>query len=128
MVLEGKTSQEYQINAGVPQGSILSPTPFLLYINDLPDDVICDNAIYADGTTLFSKCDHASDLWQQPEFTPELESDLQDTVDWGKKWIVDFNSGKIQLILFDWSNNTGSIDAKMDGSVLEENHILRCWG
>ena len=40
------------------------------------DDVICDIAIYADDTTLYSKCDHASDLWQQLELASELESDL----------------------------------------------------
>ena len=50
----------------------------------------------------------------------ELESDLQDTVDWGKKWLVDFNAGKTQLVLFDQSNNNGSIDVKIDGSVLEQ--------
>ena len=62
MVLDGKSSQEYPFNAGVPQGSILGPTPFLLYIDDLPDDAICDIAIYADGTTLYSNYDQASDL------------------------------------------------------------------
>ena len=79
MVLGGKSSQEYPVNAGVPQGSILCPTLFLLYINDLPDDVICDNAIYADDSTLCCKCDQASDLWQQLELDSELESDLRDT-------------------------------------------------
>ena len=65
VVLDGKSSQEYSVNAGRPQGSILGPTLFLLYINDLPDDVICNIAIYADDTPLYSKCDQASDLWQQ---------------------------------------------------------------
>ena len=50
----------------------------------------------------------------------ELESNLRDTVDWGKKWLVDFNAGKTQLVSFGWSNNNGSLDVKMDGSVLEE--------
>ena len=119
MVLDGKSSQEYPVNAGVPQGSILGPTLFLLYINDLPDDVICDIAIFADDTTLYSKGDQASDLWQQLELASELESDLRDTVDWGRKWLVDFNAGKPQMVLFDWSN-TGAIDVKTDGSVLQE--------
>ena len=101
MVLDEKSSQEYSINTGVPQGSILGTTLSLLYINDLPDDVICDIAIYADDITLYSKCDQASDLWQQLELASELESDLQDTVDWGKKWLVDFNARKTELVSFD---------------------------
>ena len=76
MVLDGKSSQECPVTAGVPQGFILGSTLFLLYINDLPDDVICDIPIYADDTTLYSKFDQAPDPWQQLEMVCEFESDL----------------------------------------------------
>ena len=128
MILDGKSSQEYPVNGEVPQGSILGPTLFLLYIHDLSDDVICNIVIYADDTTLCSKCDQASDLWQQLELASELESDLRGTVDWGKKWLVDFNARKTQLVSFDQSNNNGSTDVKMDGSVLEEKSSFKMLG
>ena len=128
MVLDGKSSQESPANAGVPKGSILGPTLFLLYINDLADDVICNIAIYADDTTLFFKCNQASDLWQQLELAPERESDLQDTVDRVRKWLFDFNAGKTHIALFDWSHNTDVIDVKMDGSILEENSSCKMLG
>ena len=57
----------------------------------------------------------------------ELESGLRDTVDWGKKWLIDFNAGKTQLVSFDRSNN-GSIDVRMDGSVLEEKSSFKMLG
>ena len=69
---------------------------------------------------LCSKCDQVSDLWQQLDLTSELKSDWQDTVDWGKKWLIDFNAEKFQLVSFDQSFSYGSIDVKMNGSVLEE--------
>ena len=67
---------------------------FSYYINELSDDVICNIAIYADDTTLDSKFDQVSNLWQQLELASELESDLWNTVDWGRKWLADFNAGK----------------------------------
>ena len=81
---------------------------------------MCSIAISADDTSLYLKCDRVSDLWQQLELASEFESDLRDAMDWDKKWLVDFNAGKTQLVSFDRSNNTGANDVKMDGSVIEE--------
>ena len=47
---------------------------------------------------------------------------------WGKKWLVDFNDGKAQLVSFDQSNNNSSIDVKMDGSVLEGKALFNMLG
>ena len=49
-------------------------------------------------------------------------------MDWGRKWLVDFNAGKTQLVLFDRSKNTGAIDVKMDGSILEEKTLFKVLG
>ena len=101
---------------------------FLLYINDLPDDVICNIAIHADNTTLYCKCGWAADLWRKLELASELESDLRDTVEFGRKWHVDFKARKFKwfcltnlmtLVLLIW---------KLMGLFLKKNHILRCWG
>ena len=127
VVLDGKSSQNIQLMLEFLK-TPLSVLHFLLYINDLPDNVICNIAIDVDDTTLYSKCGQASDLWQQPEFASELESDLQDTVDLGKKCLVDLNAGKTQLVSFDQSNNNGSIVSKWMGLFLRKNHLLRCWG
>ena len=53
---------------------------------------------------------------------------LQETVDWDREWLVDFNAGKTQLFLFDWSNNNGSVNVKMDGSVLKEKTSFKILG
>ena len=92
---------------------------FLTIINNLPDDVICNIVIYADNnnTTHYSKCDQASDLWEQLELVSELESGLrrsrlgQNVTCWLEK---------LSFFLLDCSNNTGAIYVKMDGSVAEE--------
>ena len=67
-----------------PFSSVIVPILFLLCITGLPDDVIRNIAIYTHDTTLYSKCDQASDL--------------QDPVNWGRKWLAGFNAGKTQLV------------------------------
>ena len=85
LVLDGKSSQEHPVNAGVLQGSILGPTFFLLHINDFPEDIIYNITICGDDTTLYSKRDYSSDLWQQLELASEPESEILVTVDRSSK-------------------------------------------
>ena len=67
-------------------------------------------------------------MWQQLEFAFELESDLQDTVDWDRKQFFDFDAGKTQMVLFDQSNNNDAIDVKMDVPVLEKKSSFKMMG
>ena len=97
----------------------------LLYINDLPDDIICDIAIYADNTTHYSKCDQTSDLRQQLELACELESDIRGT---------GVRSDFLTLILnkLSWFRLIGLIMVllmwKWMGLFMIKNDLLRCWG
>ena len=102
VVLDGKSLQKYPLNTGVPQGSILFSHTFpTIHWNGNPDDVACNIGSCVDDTTLYTKSDRASDLWQQLESAAELESDQQDTLNLGKKWLIDFNTGKTDLFSFD---------------------------
>ena len=125
VVLDGMFSQEYLVNTRVAQSSILGPTLFLLYINDLPNVVICDTA---NDATLYSKCDQSSVLWQQLALASEVESDLRDTVDWSRRALLismleKLNlfclMGLITLVLLIW---------RWMGLFLTKNHLLRCLG
>ena len=72
-----KSSQEHPVNAGASQASILGFTLSLLQFTlDLSVHVVSNIAIYAYDTTLYSKCDQASDMWQKLELTSEVESDI----------------------------------------------------
>ena len=53
---------------------------------------------------------------------------IYETLDWARKWLIDFNAGKTQLISFDRSNNNGSVGVKMDGLVLEEKSSFKMLG
>ena len=85
VVLDGQTSEWTEISAGVPQGSILGPLFFLIYINDLPEDIISKIKIFADDSSLFSLIlDHI-------RCSIELNNDMLKISEWAHQWKMSFN-------------------------------------
>ena len=94
-----------------------SPAIFLLCINDLADDAICNIAVYTVVTTVYCKSDQVSEEWQQLELVLNLDLTYTDCY---KKWFVHFTAGTCQLILIDWPNGFVSIHVKIDGFASDE--------
>ena len=96
-VVSGKTSKRYQVCSGVPQGSILGPTLFLMYINDaedcLPPQVSL--AVYADDTTMYTKIESSASTAGASE---ALQAGIRLMETWGSKWRVTFEPSKSQLM------------------------------
>ena len=85
VALEGQSSPTGSINSGVPQGSMLGPTLFLVYINDLPDKVLSQLAMYADDSNLYCVSPNSSNT-SRCEVGVSLNSDLESVLKWGNDW------------------------------------------
>ena len=121
VVLNGQTSGWRKINSGVPQGSVLGPLLFLIYINDLPDGIISMCKIFADDTSLFSK------VLDINKSVTELNTDLEKISQWAYQWKMQFNpdpNKQANEIIFSRklvSNNLSYPPVKFN-----DNNITRC--
>ena len=95
VVIKGKCSEWGTIEAGVPQGSVLGPLLFIVYINDLADVVNCNIKMFADDTCLYVKIDDKS---QANEKTAELNRNLSSLATWANQWLVTFNPTKTKCM------------------------------
>ena len=122
VVLNGQTSGWGKINSGVPQGSVLGPLLFLIYINDLPDGIISMCKIFVDDTSLFSK------VLDINKSVTDLNTDLEKISQWAYQWKMQFNpdpNKQANEVIFSCklvSNNLLHLPVKFNNN----NNISRC--
>ena len=94
VVIDGQTSSWSNTEAGVPQGSVLGPLLFLIYINDIGVDIVSNCFLYADDTSLF-------DITDDPTSSAsKLNLDLDKISQWCKQWLMELNPSKCESITF----------------------------
>jgi hypothetical protein len=134
VVLDGQMSDEFHLNAGVPQGSVLSPTLFLIFINDLLS--LTRNKIhsFADDSTLshsykFDRRPGSAAVYSSRlEMVESLNADLVGIERWGRENRVQFNAAKTQTCLFSHKIHQEPIELRMSGAILEGSSSLDILG
>ena len=93
VVIDGNTSHSLPVCSGVPQGSVLGPTLFLIYINDLPDHLDCNVSLFADDTLIYQEV-------TSPEEEQRFQNNIDNLLKWSIDWKMPFNTAKCQVMAF----------------------------
>ena len=112
VVLEGERSSEVPVTSGVPQGSVLGPLLFLLYINDLPQNIQSQVRLFADDTAVYLTVSSFKDV-------NILQADLDTLQEWERTWDMEFNPGKCQVLQITRSKQPLQPQYTLHGQVLE---------
>ena len=112
VVIEGEESESIPVTSGVPQGSVLGPILFLIYINDLPDEVCSQVRLFADDTALYL-------TMESEDSGSTLQSDLDILSMWETRWDMEFNPSKCQVVHVAGSKRPVKRDYILHGQVLE---------
>mgnify|MGYP001796102237 CR=1 FL=1 len=120
VIVEGESSDYIKVTSGVPQGTVLGPLLFLLYINDLPDSVRCKIGLFADDSIVYSKITSINDCQL-------LQDDLDALTLWSKVWDMEFNTDKCKILSVTNKKNIINYNYKMENvslkSVTEEKYL-----
>jgi len=119
VVIRGTASEAFKVTSGVPQGSVLGPILFLIFINDLPLEVISLLSLFADDTKLFRRIISENDR-------EILQKDLDNIAKWADKWKMEFNVGKCKIMHLGRSNPGYSYS--MGGTIWRWSQRKKIWG
>ncbi len=95
--MDGESSEWVPVSSGVPQGSVLGPLLFLIYINDIDEGIAGKILKFADDTKLFGRVGTEDDI-------NSLREDLSKLVGWSKEWLMLFNVDKCQVLHLGYGN------------------------
>ena len=91
VLVNGKSSKWHRVTSGIPQGSVLGPVLFVIFINDMPESVKSDVFLYADDTKLFREINSESDA-------DTIQEDLDHLYTWSEKWLLKFHPDKCKAL------------------------------
>ena len=89
--VNGEISSPAAVSSGIPQGSVLGPILFVLYINDLPDGISSNISLFADDTKIYNRVVNEED-------SKVLQNDLEYLNEWSRKWLLNFNTDKCHVL------------------------------
>ena len=113
MCIKNLLSYLKSVFAGVPQGSVLGPLLFLIYINDIAENLESLTRLFADDTSLAKSSKHPSEI----ELT--LNQDLKIIEQWSTDWLITFNSEKTNIIFFTTSTDNIDLNVYFNNNKLE---------
>lgn len=113
VVIRSCSSTLKPVYAGVPQGSVLGPLLFLIYVNDIADSLLSLTRLFADDSSLFCSASSIADL------EGIINHDLQILSAWAKQWLITFNALKTEAILFTLKQSSNLPNIILDGTPIK---------
>ena len=113
VVVGGDHSQWVHVESGVPQGTVLGPMLFILFINDLPNNIKSPVRLFADDCVLYNTIESQKDADQ-------LQHDLDSLRNWEQQWQMEFNAAKCFVMRISHANTKFKFDYSLGNSILQE--------
>ena len=108
VVIRGTVSSPRKVTSGVPQGSVLGPILFLIFINDLPIELLTKLSLFADDSKLFTRILSNKTKLRNADGKRVLQEDLNRVVEWAKRWKMEFNVEKCKVMHLGYNNPKNS--------------------